>query len=192
MTLSPFYRRALALFAVSLVLGLIIRFWPDSSQPAVVAPTADTLAAAEKRLAHARDVAALVPGKEEILKHARSDLAQREKGLLNAATAPQAQAQLVEIFRAIASAETPAVEIRSESFGINPLGQDYGVASAALAFECHIDQLVNMLAAVTARPEMLAVSELHVNATTNKDKRVTVRLTLSAAVPKKLVPGKRV
>ncbi|HUA84537.1 MAG TPA: hypothetical protein VMB85_11800 [Bryobacteraceae bacterium] len=191
MTLTPFYRRALASFAVSLLLGLIIRFWPDNSQATVVAPAAETLAAAERRLQHARDVAALVPGKEAILKHAQAALAQREKGLLTADTAAQAQAQLLEILRTVGAAETPAVVFRSELFGVSPLGQDYATASAGVAFECHIDQLVNMLAAITARPEMLAVTELHINATANKDKRISVRLTLSAAVPRKLVPGPR-
>lgn len=191
MTMTPFLRRALAFGAVSMLLGLIVHFWPENSQTPVVAPTAQVLAAAEKRLAHARDVAALVPGKEDMLKRAQSELAQREKGLLAADTAPQAQSQLVQILRAVGSAETPVVEIRSESFGINPLGNDYGVASASVGFECRIDQLVNMLAALSARPEMIAVSDLHVNATTNKDKRIAVQLTLSAVVPRKLVPGKR-
>ena len=191
MMLTPFYRRALAFFAVSLILGLVVRFWPDNSQQAVVAPTAEVLAAAEKRLAHARDVAATVPGKEEILKRAQTELAPREKGLLAADTAPQAQAQLVQILRALGTAESPAVEIRSELFGISALSDDYGIASAAVAFECRIDQLVNILAAITARAEMLAVTDLHINSTTNKDKRITVRLTLSAVVPRKLVPGRR-
>jgi hypothetical protein len=191
MNLSPFLRRTLASGAVSLLLGLVVHFWPDNSQPTVVEPTADILANAEKRLAHARDVAALVPGKEEMLKHAQGDLARREKGLLVADTAPQAEAQLVQILRAVGGAETPPVEIRSESFGINPLGSDYGVASAGVIFECHIEQLVNMLAALTARPEMVSASEVHINSTTQKDKRITVRMTLSAVVPKKLVPGRR-
>jgi hypothetical protein len=189
--MTPFLRRALAFGVASLLAGLLVRLWPDHSQPAVVAPTADVLAAAEKRLGHARDIAAQVPQKEDMLKHAQAELGQREKGLLVADTAPQAQAQLVQMIRAIGGAETPPVEIRSESFGINPLGDDYGVASAGVAFECHIDQLVNMLAAITARPELVSASELHVNATTNKDKRIIVRLTLSAVVPRKLVPGKR-
>src|SRR5262249_60463332 len=68
MTLPPFYPRALALLAVSLILGLIIRFWPDNPAPAVVAPSADTIAAAEKRLANLREVAATVGAKDEIAK----------------------------------------------------------------------------------------------------------------------------
>ncbi|HLH38220.1 MAG TPA: hypothetical protein VKX39_03655 [Bryobacteraceae bacterium] len=191
MRLSPFYRRSLAFFAVSLILGLIIRLWPDDTRQTVVAPTAETLAAAERRLAHAREVAATVPGKEEILKRAQAELALREKGLLAADTAPQAQAQLVQILRAVGGAESPAVDIRSESFGVSALSGDYGVASAGVLFECRIDQLVNMLAAITARPELLSIADLHINSTANKDKRITVRLTLSAVVPRKLVPGRR-
>jgi hypothetical protein len=136
-------------------------------------------------------VAAAVPDKEEILKRAQAELALREKGLLAADTAAQAQAQLVQILRAVGGAESPAVDIRSESFGVSALSGDYGVASAAVLFECRIDQLVNMLAAITARPELLSVADLHINSTAGKDKRITVRLTLSAVVPRKLIPGRR-
>jgi len=188
MNLPPFYRRALAFFAVSLILGLAIRFWPENSQTAVVAPTAETIAAAEKRLEHAREVAATVPGKDQILKRAQSELGEREKGLLIADTAPQAQAQLVEILRALGGIENPPLEIRSEAFGISALGTAYGAASASVAFDCRIDQLVNLLAGIAARPELISTSELHISSNNNKEKRISVRLTVTAAVPRKLVP----
>src|SRR5579863_3648153 len=146
--MTPFYRRAVALFAVALVLGLVVRFWPDSSQSAVVSPSAETIAAAEKRLARARDVAATVPPREAILKKAQGELAQREKGLLVADTAAQAQAQLLQIMRGLAGVEIPPIDLRSEAFGIRPLGDSYGEASVALGFECRIDQLVNLLAGI--------------------------------------------
>ena len=66
MTLSPFYRRMLALAAVSLLLGVVIRLWPEDSAPST-APTAETVAIDEQRLARLRDIAATVPAKEEIL-----------------------------------------------------------------------------------------------------------------------------
>ena len=46
MTLEPRHRRYLAWTAVSLLLGLVIRFWPESSSTPVVAATpADSVAA---------------------------------------------------------------------------------------------------------------------------------------------------
>jgi hypothetical protein len=90
MTLDPRHRRWLPVLGGILILGLAIRFWPESSTPAnVVVPTADTIALAEKRLAKLRETAATVPAREEILKKAAAELATREKGLLTADTAPR-------------------------------------------------------------------------------------------------------
>lgn len=187
--MTPFLRRSLAFGAVTLLLGLIVRMWPDSSAPAVVAPSADTVAAAEKRLANLRDLAAAVPAKEEILKRASGELAAREKGLLVADTAAQAQAQLVQIFRELGKAENPPVEIRStDSFNIHPFGDAYGEATVAVNFECHVEQLINILSAIAARPDLVSTSDIRVTASNAKDKTIGARITLAGVVPRKLVP----
>jgi hypothetical protein len=191
MTLTPFYRRTLAFSAVSLLLGLVIRFWPEDSGPAVVAPTKETIAMAEQRLAHLREIAATVPGEENVLRKAQDELAGRERGLIVADTAAQAQAQLIQILRAVGGAENPPVEIRTDSFGLRPLGDAYGEASVGIQFDCRIDQLVNMLAGLAARQELVSTSDLHVGSTASKDKNVSVHLTVSGVVPRKLVPEKR-
>ena len=59
----------------------------------------------EQRLARVREIAAAVPGKQEILKKVAGDLETREKGLIRAETAPQAQAQVVTILRGLGAAE---------------------------------------------------------------------------------------
>ena len=189
--MSPKLRRNLAFGAVSLILGVIVRFWPEDSAPAVQASPADTIPAAERRLANLRAVMATVPGKEEVAKKINADLATRERGLLVADTAPQAQAQLIEIFRAIGRAENPPVEIRTtEGFALRPLGDAYGEASVTIGLDCRIDQLVNILAGIAARPELVATSELRIGASNPKEKTVAVHMTLSGVVPRKLVPEK--
>lgn len=187
MTLSPFYRRVLAFAAIALLLGVVIRFWPEDSAPSA-APTAETVAIDEQRLARLRDIAATVPAKEEILKKAQLELADREKGLIVADTAAQAQAQLIQIVRTLGGAESPAVDIRTEGFGLRPLGDAYGEASVSVQFECRIDQLVNMLAGLAERPELASTNDLRVAPTNSKDKTVSVRLTVSGVVPRKLIP----
>jgi len=187
MTLTPFYRRMLAFAAILLLVGLVVRFWPEDSAP-TTAPIAETVATDEQRLARLRDIAATVPAKEEILKKAQAELATREKDLIVADTAPQAQAQLIQIVRTLGSAETPPVDIRTEGFGLRVLGDAYGEASVSVQFECHIDQLVNMLAGVAARPELVSTNDLRIAPTNSKEKTVSVRLTISGVVPRKLVP----
>jgi hypothetical protein len=192
MTLEPRHRRYLAWTAVSLLLGLVIRFWPESSSAPVVAATpADSVALAEKRLAKARELAATVPAKETILKQASAELATREKGLIVADTAAQAQAQLTQIVRKLARTENPPLEIRTEGFGLRPFGDAYGEASVAVQIDCRIDQLVNLLAGLTAQPELISTTDLRVTSPNAKDKTISARLTVSGIVPRRLVPEKK-
>ncbi len=189
--MTPNLRRMLAFGALSLVLGAIIRFWPDNSAAAVPASTVDNIPLAERRLANLRETVATIPGKQDALKKVESDLGAREKGLLQAETAAQAQAQLIQIFRDIGRGETPPVEIRStEGFALRPLGDAYGEASVTVGIDCRIDQLVNILAAIAARPEMIGTSDIRVASNNLKDKTIGVHLTISGVVPRKLVPEK--
>src|SRR5579862_2041074 len=113
MNLSPRDRRALAWLALAALLGIVIYFWPSGGAAAVVVPTGDPVTLAEARLARLRESAATVPAKENVFKQVSADLAVREKGIIQADTAAQAQAQLIQIIRGLGAAETPPVEIRS-------------------------------------------------------------------------------
>jgi hypothetical protein len=186
------HRRALPFLALLLIAGLAVRFWPESSTPVVAATGVDDIAAAQRRLARLREIAATVPEREEILKKVNAELATREKGLIVADTAAQAQAQLIQIIRTVGRAENPPVEIRNtESFGLRPLGDAYGEATVSVQIECRIDQLVNMLAGLAARPELVSTSDLRVTSTNAKEKTIGVHLTVAGVVPRKLVPEKR-
>ena len=143
------------------------------------------------RLARLREAAATVPAKEAIFKKVSVGLAEREKGIVTAATAAQAQAQLIQIIRRLGAAEDPVVEIRSTELNpIRPFGDAYGEASAAVQIECRIDQLVNLLAALQTQPELVATNDLRVLSANAKEKTVAVRLTISGVVPRNLVPEK--
>jgi len=192
MTLQSRDRRALALLGVSALLALAYRFWPAGAGPVVVvAPAGEPVAMAEKRLAKLRETAATVPAKEDIFRKVSADLAAREKGLIAANTAAQAQAQLIQIIRRVASSEMPPVEIRAtELGGVRTLGDDYGEAVVAVQIDCRIDQLVNILAALPSQPELVTTSDLRVVSSNAKEKTVGVRITLSGVVPRRLVPEK--
>jgi type II secretion system (T2SS) protein M len=190
MNLRPRDRRALAFLAVSVILGLVYRFWSENPAPAVVAP-ADPVGMAEKRLARLREVAATIPAKEDILKKVSADLAVREKGLVQADTAAQAQAQLIEMLRTLGRAENPPIDIRSyELSAIRPAGA-YAEASAGVQMECRIDQLVNLLAGLGARPELVSISDLRITSANVKEKIVGVRLEVTGVTPRRLVPDKK-
>ncbi len=191
MNMSARDRRALAVLSVAVIVGLIYRFWPADSAPAVIAPASGTVTLTEKRLARLRESAATVPAKETIAKQVSGELATREKGLITAPTAAQAQAQLIQIIRRLGELENPPVEIRATEIGpVRPLGDAYGEALVSVQIECKIDQLINMLAAIPAQPELVATSDLRVMSSSAKEKTVGVRLTLSGVVPRRLVPDK--
>ena len=191
MNLQARDRRALAWLAVSAILGMGYRFWPASAVPAVVAPTGNPVTLAEARLARLRETAATVPAKEGILKQVSADVAVREKGMLGGETAAQAQAQLLQLVRGLGAAENPPVDIRgTELNAIRPLGDAYGEASVSVQIDCRIDQLVNLMAAVQAQPELVATHDLRILSSNAKEKTVNVRLTVSAVVPRRLVPEK--
>ena len=192
MNLRPRDRRALAWLAVSALLALIVYFWPVNDSAAVVmVPAGDAVTLAETRLARLRESAATVPAKENVFKKVSADLAVREKGIIQADTAAQAQAQLIQIVRRLGAAENPAVEIRSTELNpIRPLGDSYGEASVAVQIECRIDQLVNVLASLETQPELVSTSDLRVLSSNAKEKTVAVRMTISGVVPRRLVPEK--
>ena len=191
MTLAPRDRRALAFLAVSAILGVVYRFMPTSSPP-VVAASSNSAEFAEKRLARLRDTAATVPAKEEILTKVSAELATREKGLIVADTAAQAQAQLIQTIRRVGSAEAPPIEIRATEIGpVQNFGEAYGEADVSVQIECRIDQLVNLMATLASQPELISPTDLRVSSTNAKEKTVGVRLTVAGIVPRKLVPQKK-
>jgi len=105
MNLGPRDRRALAWLAVAALLGVIVYFWPTNDGAAtVVAPAGDPVTLAETRLARLRESAATVPAKENVFKKVSADLAVREKGIIQADTAAQAQALLIQIIRRLGAA----------------------------------------------------------------------------------------
>ena len=192
MTLQPRDKRALALLAAAAVIWVLVdRLWTADSPAGVIVPAGDPIALAEARLAKLREAGATVVSKEEVFKQVSAELAPREKGLLTAETPAQATARLLQIARTLGAAENPPVEIRgSELNPIRPLGDAYGEASVTVQVECHMDQLVNIMAAVQTQPEWIATHDLRVLSANAKDKTVSARLTITGVVPRRLVPEK--
>ena len=182
-------QRALLLLAAAAVVMLLLKL-STRSGPEVAEAATDSVEMAEKKLARLRQLAATVPGKEALLKQANEQLAAREAGIIQAGTAQQAQAQLLQVIRELGKKES--FDARGGEFGpVSPLGADYGEVSVAVAFECGIDHFVNFLAALTSEKALLASSEMRISAANPKEKTVTVRLTLSGVIPRHLVPEKK-
>ena len=190
--LEPREKKAVIVLGATLALTAVVlayEFWPAGNTAAAGA-AAQSVPQMEQRLARVRDIAATIPGKQEILKKVAGDLEAREKGLIRADTPQQAQAQVITIVRGVAGAE--GVEIRATELGaIAPFGDDYGSVGVSIQAECRIEQLLNFLAALAARPEMIATRDLRVVAADPKQKMLNVRITVAGIVPKSLAPQKK-
>jgi Type II secretion system (T2SS), protein M subtype b len=182
--------RALLLVAGALAVMVAVRFGVGNSGPAVAEASVNSVEMAEKKLIKLRQLAATVPGKEAVLKQANALLASKEVGVIQAETAQQAQAQLLQVIRALG--KTEGIDARGGEFGpVKPLGADYGEVSVSVAFECRIEQLVNFLADLTSEKQLLASSDVRINSSDTKEKTLGVRLSLSGVIPRKLVPEQK-
>ena len=186
-------RRTALLLVLGVAVVLALRFLVFGDKPAAVVAASDSIPMTEKRLAKLRADVATVPGKEQVARLVMNDLAAREKGMVRADTAAQAQAQLLEIVRRTGKDE--GIDVRgAEEMRVRPLANDYGEVIVAVSFNCRIDQFVNFMADLANLPELVATSDIRVttaNVANLKDKNVTVRLALSGVVPRKLVPEKK-
>jgi hypothetical protein len=192
-TLQDRDKRALVGLGVALILALV--YWLVTRSPSATVNSAvavDTPDRAERRLATLRTALATVDGKEAALKQAAAELADREKGLIPGDTANQAQAQLLEIVGRIAKQQTPPIEIRQAEFAQpRPYGDAYGEVSVAVSFDCRTDELVNILAGLTQQPEVIATQDIRFGTANLKTKSMSIRMTISGLVPRKLVPEKK-
>ncbi len=192
MTLSPRDRRALMLLGAALpVLWILYYFSGNPAASVGVAATADqdSIGLAQQRLTRLRQIAATVPAREAAMKQVASDLADRERGIIQAGTAAQAQAALLEIARRIG--KNDEIDVRGGDFAApKPFG-GYGLVYATITFDCHIEQLVNFLADLSHQPELIVPSEERIAAVNPKEKTMAVRMVLAGVVAKKLVPEKK-
>jgi len=192
MTLQKRDKTALVVLAAAVIVWLLLQLALPGDSPAKLVGTADSIPVAEKRLSRLRLLSGGVPGKEEVLKRVSAELAQRETGIIQADTGPQAQAQLLEIIRRVAKAQTPPLDAKSAELGqITRLSDDYGEVQVSVALECRIEELLNLLADLTRQPEALATRDLRLSLMTAKEKILSVRLTVSGFVPRRLVPEKK-
>jgi hypothetical protein len=183
-------RKTAILGAAGVAAILLLRFVVLADRSPDVVAASESVPAAEKRLERLRQIAATVPGKEVVMKLAAGELESREKGMLKAETSAQAQAQLQDMLHRLG--QLNGIDIRgAEDPRVRLLGNDYGEASVTVRFNCLIDQLVNLLAALAAQPELVATNQIQVTGGPDKNKVIQVRLTLSGVVAKKLAQEKK-
>ena len=195
MTLQERDKRALIGLGVVLALALIYWIATSSSTTTgsakVVAPV-ESVPRDEKRIAALRTSMATLDGKQAVLKQVSAELAEREKGLIPGDTAEQAQAQLLQIMRRLAKAQAPPLDFRQTELGQpRSYGDAYARVAVSVTIDCRIDELLNLLAALSAQPELISTDDIRCGSANAKSKAMPVRLTVSGLVPRRLVPEKK-
>ena len=83
------------------------------------------------------------------------------------------------------------MEIRNvELSPVTPFG-DYGQVTVAINTDCRMEQLVNLMADLSARKEAIGTLDLRLTASNPKEKTIAVRLTVAGLVPPNLVPKRK-
>ena len=184
-------KRLLLLILPALLLAVVLRFTVlDDAAPGVSGvPGADAIALAEQRNARLRQLIATLPARDAAMQRATLDLTDRETGIIQADTAAQAQAALVQIARRVAKAEQ--IDVRGGDVTAPKAFGDYGLVYATITFDCHVEQLVNFLASLQRQPELVSPVEERIASGNTKEKIMNVRMVLAGVVPKKLVPEKK-
>jgi hypothetical protein len=189
-TLSTRDRRALSALAVVAVIAAVVMLATDSGNTPSTAVVPQTSAQLRQRVEQLRQIAAVLPVREALLKQTQADLADRERGIIQADTAAEAQSELLQT--AVRLGKASGLEVRSSDFAAPKAFGDYGIVYATVSFDCHIEQFLNFLADLTREPQLIVPSEERIAASGNpKDKMMTVRLILAGIVPKKLIPEKK-
>jgi hypothetical protein len=180
--------RALTGLAVVLVLTGTYYFWPAGSSESVEA-SPDAVKIAEQRLERLRNIAASAPAKQDVLKRVTAELELRDKSVIRADSAQQAQAETITILRELLNEE--GIGILSTELGtLQPLGDEYGLATVSVQLDCRVEQLLNVLSALAVREQLVIVREFQINASDAQRKTIRVRLTAAGVIPKSLLPAK--
>jgi hypothetical protein len=189
-TLTTRDRRALVVMAVVAVVAGIAEFATSTGATPSTQVVALNSTQLRQRLALLRQTAAVLPVREALLKQATADLSDRERGIIQAGTAAEAQSELLQT--AVRLGKANGLDVRSSDFGAPKVFGDYGIVYATITFDCHIEQLLNFIADLTREPQLIVPSEERISASGNpKDKMTTVRIVLAGVVAKKLVPEKK-
>lgn len=190
MTISARDRRALLLLGLGVAAVLGWRLWTAQSTATAVASTINLpIPVLEKRIANLRERAALNPAKQEVQEQLAKVVEEREKALLRADTPQQAQAALLAKVRAVLERQDPPLQAgQIDMSSIGSAGEDYGEVAVTVAFPCAVEQLVNVIADIRAMEEAVATRNIAVTLGNRQKKILNVRLTVSALIPRELVP----
>jgi len=174
-------RRALIILGGAVALFALLQF--DVVLPGGAgALTAAPVNAVEEQLLTAQVASRQRPLTQAELKAAQATLANAEKRLLTSDTAALASAEMREIAGKILEAE--GIKMDSSQFGRAELeGDYYAQVPLVVHFNCAIEQVVNLMAAIANAGPLLTTREVRISPSKSETKTVAVRMTIAGYLP---------
>ncbi|MBI4460966.1 MAG: hypothetical protein HY648_13035 [Acidobacteria bacterium] len=108
-------------------------------------------------------------------------LREEEAGLLSSDSAALASAELQDLVKQLTEAQSLPV-VSSNFLPTRPLGAGYAQVPLGVQFQCHLDQLVNLLQALAQSPKNLRVLRLQIQAVDIGEKLLQVNLTVGGVM----------
>ncbi len=180
-------RRALAVLAAAVVLFLLLQADVLLPRGGGSSLWSGSVEAAEQRLMLAQAKTGRGPRVDARRESARKSLASLEQGLLTAEDAALADAEMRQLMGNLLTTE--GITMRGSSFGRKTLeGEDYAQAPLIVDFDCRIEQLVNLMAAMANAPQLLTTRRMLVRPGNQETKSITVRMTVSGYLPAARTP----
>lgn len=194
MSLSRRDRRALIVLLI--VLAGVGFHWatltPTLSKDSKEVKQAAPISRLQSVLKDQRKAAAAISGKKEILQRMSTQLAVRENSFIQAHTAAQAQAQLLEILKTLTHLQTPPLQINQiELNPARPLDDAYAEVSVSITTECTIDELLNLIADLTSETQIIATDEISLSVANQNLKTIHAHVTVTGLVHRILIAEPR-
>jgi Tfp pilus assembly protein PilO len=179
-------RRALLLLSGAVVLFALLQFdviLPGGAGTMTAAP----VAAVEEELLTAQVAARQRPLTDAELNAARATLENAEKRLLLSETAALASAEMREIVGKILEAE--GIKMDASQFGRAELeGDHYTQIPLVVRFNCAIEQVVNLMAAIGNAGPLLTTRQVRISPSKSETKTVAVQITVAGYLPVSRTP----
>jgi hypothetical protein len=185
-------RALLILMVVVVIVGLRwITVTSPNPKPEVLLEAAPTKQL-QTILANRRSAAAAVPYEEGVVHRLSTELAVREANLIQAETASEAQAQLLQILKNVTSHQDPPLEVKRIEFSPPRQFSDaYGEVFVSITLECTIDELLNLIADLTAETKTIATNEISLSTGNQTLKTLQSRLTVTGLIHRTLITKPR-
>ncbi|MBH00194.1 MAG: hypothetical protein CMN58_07635 [Solibacterales bacterium] len=181
-------KRALIILGVTLVLFMLLQgdlFFPTGFSSESV--NSESLEGIERQFRLTRARAGRIPLVQAQAKTVQENLERMEKGLLASQNIALAQAEMRQILERSLQAEDIVME-NARFVSAESKNDHYAAIPVTVNFSCHIEQLVNWVAAVGNSSQLLSTIKIRIDSPNSDSKTVRVTATVAGFLPASRAP----